>query len=254
MYRIDYCPACASQDIKKELAQLSQFVAWMATDEFHHHNPQTYAVVCNDCSYIGSGLRLTPAEEDKFYRNYRGEDYTNKRIFCEPWYKNYLETFDKNGYLEERRLRINNLIDKHVNHLNINTVLDYWGGSGEHIPIRFIKAKRYVSNIVPTTPLPNILNFDLSAHFTPFDFIMCCGIFEHQSDPDLLMNIVKKFMNQDTWLYIEVPFSENPSYDVFHETLNLWNFKSLEKFLDRFQLKIVDYSITNTISLLARSK
>jgi len=69
-----------------------------------------------------------------------------------------------------------------------------------------------------------------------------------------MMNMIRKVMDQDSWLYLEVPYYENPEYNIFHEHLNFWNLKSLEIFLNRFQLKIVDHSITNTISLLARLK
>jgi hypothetical protein len=254
MYRIDFCPACGSQNIKKELAQLAHFIVWMATDEFFHDNINTYSVVCNECSFIGSGLRLTTDETDKFYRNYRGEDYTNKRIFCEPWYKDYIETFDKKKYAEDRKTRINYFIDKHIDRVYINTVLDYWGGSGEHIPVQFVKAKRFVANITPTTTLPDIINFNFSTQHSPIDFIMCCGILEHQSDPDILMNIVRQCMNQNSWLYLEVPFYEYPKYDLFHEHVNIWNLTSLTAFLNRFQIEIVDHTFGDAISILARIK
>ena len=254
MYRIDFCPSCGSQNTKKELAELSQFIVWMVLDQFNYTNTQTYAVVCNDCSFIGCGLRLLPDEETKLYKNYRGEDYTNKRIFCEPWYKDYIETFDRVKHNEERRLKIDALIDKNVDRVYINSVLDVWGGNGEHIPIKFIKAKKYVYNVTPTVNLPDILNFNPPLHQTPVNFIMCCNALESQSDPDVMMNIIRKVMDQDSWLYLEVPYYDNPEYNVFHEHLNFWNLKSLEAFLNRFQLKIVDHSITNTISLLARLK
>ena len=254
MYRIDYCPSCSSHNTKKELAEFSQFIAWMTLNEFSYTNLQTYAVVCKDCSFIGSGLRLLPEEENKLYGNYRGEDYTNKRIFCEPWYKDYIEKFDRVKYSNERGLRVNALIDKNIDRVYINSVLDVWGGNGEHIPIKFIKAKKYVYNVTPTINLPDVLKFNPSLHQTPVNFIMCCDALEKQSDPDDMMNMITKVMDGDSWLYLEVPYYENPEYNIFHEHLNFWNLKSLEVFLNRFQLKIVDHLVTNTISLLARLK
>jgi hypothetical protein len=254
MYRIDFCPACGSQHIKKELADLSQFVTWMSTNEFVHSSIKTYAVICNECSFIGSGLRLEPAEEHRIYGNYKSEDYTNKRIFCEPWYKDYIESFDQKKYAEDRKVKLDNLIDKNVDRVYINSVLDVWGGNGEHIPIKFIKAKKYVYNATPSSNLPDVLNFNPSLHQTPIDFIMLAGVLEHQSDPDVVMRSFIQLMNADSWLYVEVPHYNNPSYDIFHEHLNLWNLKSTGAFLNRFGLKIVDYSISDTISILAKVK
>lgn len=255
MYRIENCPSCGSQNVIRQLSQLAQFIVWMATGEFTYDNSRTYAVVCNDCSFIGSGLRLTQEEDVRLYSNHKGEDYTNKRIFCEPWYKEYIEKFDRNKYLHERRTRIDTLIDKNIDRAYINTVLDVWGGSGEHIPIRFIKAKKYVHNIVTKPLLPQVIDLSPLTRHKPIDFIMCCNVLEYQSDPASFIQIIKNIMNKDSWLYVEMSYSDDPDYDVFHEQVNFWNPKSFTVFLDRFGFTAVDHSISDgVISLLVRLK
>ena len=83
---------------------------------------------------------------------------------------------------------------------------------------------------------------------------MCVNVLEYQSNPDAMMKDIKHVMHNDSWLYIEIPYNEDPNYDVFHEHLNFWNLKSFEIFLDKFGLKIVDQSITDMLSLLVRLK
>lgn len=38
-----------------------------------------------------------------------------------------------------------------------------------------------------------------------FDFIMCCGVFEHVSNPLEVLNKLRKLSHRDTFLYFEVP-------------------------------------------------
>jgi hypothetical protein len=240
MHTIDHCPACNSLDIHKEDAFLSMFVAWVATGEYVWEPLPNHSIICNKCSFIGSSLRLTDKEESALYEGYRGEEYNNKRIFVEPWYRDYLNTFNQEEYNQKRSVGINHLIEKHIDIMTINKVLDYSGNTGIHIPSKFIKAKRYISNSnVPA--IPGILKCDINTDKMTVDFLMCGHMLERSSDPNELIKNIKRFINNDSWLYIEVPDEKyaGATYQ-FHEHLNLWNVKSMTTFLDRHGITIVD--------------
>jgi SAM-dependent methyltransferase len=246
MYIIEHCPACNSLDIRKESAKLAQFVIWKATDEFAYSHKDNNAIICNQCSFLGSQIRLTDEEETRLYKDYRGEEYNNKRLFCEPWYANYINMFDQEKYVNDRKVGINRLIDTHVDIMTINKVLDYGGDTGSHIPDKFIKAKWYVSDISGVPPMPGVLPFDTMTQKMTVDFLMCCHVLEHKSDPDVLIKDIKRFVNSNSWIYIEVPHFDAPQLPggIFHEHLNAWNMQSMKALLEKHQIDVVDSTLS----------
>lgn len=257
MYTVDHCPACHSMDVTKQPAYLAQFVVWKATNEFVYNNQPTNGVTCNKCGFVGSSLRLTEEEEVNLYRDYRGEEYTNKRIFCEAWYKDYIADLDHTDYAQGRKIGINKLLDKHIDHLFINTVLDYGGDTGEFIPERFIKSKRYVYDISEVELLPGILKFNPNLDKTKMDFVMCCHVLEHKSDPDMLIKDIKRYSNKGGWIYLEVPNFDAPQLPggLFHEHLNIWKTSSVQALLERHNIDIIDSLIEfDYLCILARQR
>lgn len=249
MYTIDHCVACNSLDIKLEPAKLAQFVVWKATDNFVYENMPTHGIVCKKCSMVASRHRLSDDEELNLYKGYRGEEYNNKRLFCEPWYQDSMSKFNTEQYIAERKVGINKLLDRHITDVApINFVLDFGGDTGAHIPERFIKAKWFVSDISGVSPLPGIHVYNPRAKKTKFDFVMCCHVFEHKSDPDVLAKDLKDCMNTNTLLYVEVPnFTFPLQGGVFHEHINRFNIRSMTALLERNGLDVIDHLINPTM-------
>jgi hypothetical protein len=249
MYTIDHCLACKTLDIKLEPAKIAQFVIWKATNNFVYENVDTHGVVCKKCSFVASQHRLTDDEETNLYRDYRGEEYNNKRIFCEPFYQASVDKFSSDQYMLERKAGINQLLDKHITDvLPINYVLDYGGDTGSHIPDRFIKSKLFVSDISGVTPLPGIQVYNPRLGNLVADFLMCCHVLEHKSDPDILIKELKLCMKPSTWLYVEVPnFTFPLQGGVFHEHINRFNIRSMTALLNRNGIDVVDHLINPTM-------
>jgi RNase P subunit RPR2 len=70
MYKVDYCVSCHSPNITKTPAQLSTFVVWRATGKKPRIHKKNSIVTCNNCSFIGSYVRLTEDEEKRLYTGY----------------------------------------------------------------------------------------------------------------------------------------------------------------------------------------
>lgn len=249
MYTINHCVACSSLDVKLEPAKLAQFVVWKATDNFVNENIPTNGIVCKECSMVASQHRLTDEEELNLYRDYRGQEYNNKRLFCEPNYQDSIKKFSTEKYIAERKIGINKLLDRHLIDLDlINIILDFGGDTGAHIPEKFIKSKCYVSDISGVNPLPGIHVYNPRYEKLKFDFVMCCHVFEHKSNPDVLANELKDCMNTNTLLYVEVPnFTFPLQGGVFHEHINRFNIRSMTALLERNGLDIIDHLINPTM-------
>jgi SAM-dependent methyltransferase len=247
MYTVDHCLVCDTLDVHKEPAKLAQFVVWKATGEFVYENQDTNGIVCKKCNFVGSQHRFTDEEEGNLYRDYRGEEYTNKRIFCEPDYQLRTNEFNTEQYMQERRIGINTLIERHIDTMKVSTVLDYGGDTGAHIPKKFIKAKHYVSDISGVTTLPGISIFNPRTQQIKFDFVMCCHVLEHKSSLDVLVKELKGCVKDDGWLYVEVPNFDFPlPGGVFHEHINRFNKRSMETLLNKHGLTVIDSMVNPT--------
>ena len=88
MYKINYCPACLSENIQIEKSKIAKFIACRIFETSIDNDIDSVGIKCNDCEYVGSGERFTKIEENNLYKNYREKAYNDLRQFCEP---NYLE-------------------------------------------------------------------------------------------------------------------------------------------------------------------
>ena len=257
MYTINHCPACYSTDVTLQPAQLAQFVVWKATSEFAYNHLPADAITCNCCGFIGSSLRLTDDEEFNLYKDYRGEEYTNKRIFCEPWYQEYLNNFNPTEYFTGRKIGINKLLDRYLDLSMVESVLDYGGYNGNLIPERFNNCKRYVHDISRVALLPDIFRFNPRTDNGKMDVVMCSHVLEHKSDPDTLIQDIKRSAKKDAWIYIEVPNLDVPMLPggVFHEHINSWSLSSIRALLARHNIDVIDSTVElDYLCVLARQK
>jgi hypothetical protein len=151
-------------------------------------------------------------------------------------------SFNDAEYIEARKKGVNFLIEKNIDCTKIKTVLDYGGDTGVHIPEKFTDAKKYVYDISGVIPMEGILNFDPEVDKGCVDFLMCCHVLEHKSDLDILIKELKKHIDTNSWLYIEVPNYKLPPPDklVFHEHINFFNKISMTALLDRHGIEVID--------------
>ena len=245
MHKIVPCPCCDSLDQTSIPAYMSQFVMWRTSGVKPESNPKNLLIQCNQCNYYFSDTRFTDEELARLYAGYRGEQYNQMRIECEP---NYQAVMYSDVYIGQRKEFIDRLIGRYVD--NVESVLDYGGDDGKYIPAMFNRADRYVYDLSGADTLPGIKKYDL-AQKQKFDLVMNCQVLEHVSDINQLMDSLKALAN--SYLYIEVPAYRKPPVRgmVVGEHLNFFRKSSLVALLNRHDIQIVDTAVDYDLQVLA---
>lgn len=245
MHKIIPCPCCNSVDQTTIPAYMSQFVVWRTSGVKPESNTRNLLIQCNQCNYYFSDTRFTDEALARLYAGYRGEQYNQMRIECEP---NYQAVVYSDSYIKQRKEFIDRLISQHV--INVESILDYGGDDGKYIPEIFNTAYRYVYDVSGADTLPGIKKYDL-AQKQKFDLVMNCQVLEHVSDINQLMDSLKALAN--SYLYIEVPAYRKPPVRgmVVGEHLNFFRKSSLVALLNRHDIQIVDTAVDYDLQVLA---
>ena len=83
MYLIDTCPCCGSKELRRWPAIVSPFIADYACGT---RPGDSHLCECNGCSFRFFDTRLSDAEIQKLYADYRGDAYFEARHRHEFWY------------------------------------------------------------------------------------------------------------------------------------------------------------------------
>jgi SAM-dependent methyltransferase len=237
MFQTNQCVACGNSHIYVQPTHLAKFVGWRISGNRPDGDIDISGMKCHECSFVGAVDRFTDAEETKLYQGYRGDEYNQMRSSCESEY-NYADFIQDQQYYDYRKTGIVTLIDRHITAVDISTVLDYGGGDGALIPNNLLHAKRFVYDISNVPTINGVVNYDGS--IDAFDFLMCCHVLEHKSDPSDLLKKIKQYIDTDSWIYFEIPNNPNPIIGKFHEHINFFNIKSLTALLERNGFIVID--------------
>ena len=229
------CVVCGSKNINLSSAILAPFVAdrvfnWMPVPlnvggEKAMAFPVCNSITCNECGFIFCDMRFDDDELARLYVNYRDENYVKTREKHEPDYRS-LNTTCTGGvtYLSQ----VEELIGIHPKKL-----LDWGGNDGTNTP--FKDAEIHIYDIGAVVPK---YGKKVDAPLPPYDLIVCCSVLEHVSYPRNVLNEIKKVMRPDTLFYVEVPLEGADSH-VWHEHINLYNERSLNRLLFECGFEIV---------------
>ncbi len=153
--------------------------------------------------------------------------------------------FDTRYTLNIRDSNLDLVTQQMANVFDMKSVLDYGGDSGQFIPKYFFYAKKYVYEIRKVKLPKGIAYIDIRNTKKKFDFIMCCHVLEHVSEPEKIISDLKRCAQKRSWIYLEVPYN---SFDrglvskkkrIQHEHINFFTLKSMTKFLQKQGLDIV---------------
>jgi hypothetical protein len=253
LYKIDHCPACHSKNIHLSPSKLSKFVVWRITGVKVEDPVDNNGILCYSCDFLGSQLRFTEEESQRLYSDYRGDLYNAMRIECEPHYANRLLEFSDPAYIEGRKQGLDRLIAKNIEISSVHQILDFGGDTGIFIPDYFVNSEKFVYDISGVNLLPGVQSFDPTNFNRSIDFLMCCHVLEHSSDPDTILTEIKKFIDKNSWIYFEVP--NNPYLTLpkaFHEHINIFNISSLTSLLIRNGFAIIDSYESKNLSVLSK--
>jgi hypothetical protein len=254
MYIITRCLVCKSDEVSFEPTYLSRFVLSRIEHRLRNIDLPVSSIKCNHCGFFSSNLRFEPHEQDQLYKDYRGYEYNKLRIQIEgDFYRRLVGNFTSPESIKIRMQGINQIIDRSINVANIKNVLDFGGGSGHFIPDKFKFAGKYVYDISGVNLCPGIKRYD-SGRQTDWDYIQCCHVLEHVSDPISFLKDMLKLANIQTLIYIEVPNCDGPAPGgVWHEHINSFFEHSLEFLMNRVDLKVIDKQTLNgCIGLLVK--
>lgn len=165
---------------------------------------------CETCSFRFFDSRLTPAEVEKLYSGYRGNEYFRVRHAVEPWYSSKVND-GIGGDPDEIRRRNDALVaflSAHLEMEEIETVLDYGGDKGQFLPAPLGKQK-YVFEVSDATPVDGVTRIGSNAELQErrFDFLLLCGVLEHCSEPlEILQALERLARGPESLFYIGVPY------------------------------------------------
>ena len=203
MLETNHCPICKSHHIELKNAKFSDFIIERV---FDNKIQKTNIAHCLNCGFQYSTYRYTEAEINKLYHNYRDEFYQKQRMKYDTWYSPQI-----NELIGKNPIEIKNRTDNLLNILNsvipnwkqyFSSVLDYGGDRGQFIPQDIPQKYVYeISGIKPLKGCKSITKFDRQ-----YDFVMCCHVLEHVTNPDKIVEELKSLVASQSFLYIELPF------------------------------------------------
>lgn len=270
------CICCSSINLAKKIGYFEPFISHRIFNlEYQRHIVKgvdigfpraiTNSIFCKDCEMIFSQIRFDKCELEKIYDTYRDENYNEVRIAYEPNYKNIAHLV---GNSETERLSrqeamaqfFSNEIDFH----EIRSILDYGGDSGQHIPVCFGNAIKFVYDISKKKAVDGVVNVSSLDHLSVVDLVVNANVLEHMPYPSQFFDEVKHLCNNDTYIFIDVPFeltADNPYPVAFHEHINFFSPSSIEALLRSHQFALlkmekvsVDYGFGVGVCIYALAK
>jgi hypothetical protein len=270
-----YCICCNSQKLVSNPAVLMPFISdriynWKPTLITKQWKLNTIksgmayslcnSLLCLNCHLLFLDMRFDDDELGRLYYNYRDKYYSNLRNKYEP------------GYISINRIQnlSINFIEKIETFLNpfFKTpikILDYGGDNGKNTPFKKDSNIIHIYDINKKVPIKGLKKVNKKNMFKKYDLIILSHVIEHVSYPKVIIKEIKKLMNQDSILYIELPLekilkttwkkkggaraSKKEILKCFnnkkhwHEHINFYSRKSLVKLINNCSLKIVKMEI-----------
>lgn len=256
---INYCPCCESKNFLKSPSVLMPFIAkrvfgydLVTIDEswklFNFPSgvslSQCCSCQCQKCGFLFLDMRFDAEEMSNLYENYREDEYTKLRDFYEPGYA------EKNIIMQQG-IKYKSDIEMFLSELGqFKTVLDWGGDDGLNTP--FSTAEQvFIYDISGNDVLENFISVtDNNIKDYSYDLIICSNVLEHVSYPKHILKEIYELMNEDTVLYIEVPYEKlmqnnSKSKDKYllkrhwHEHINFFSERALAELTKSCGLEIV---------------
>ena len=199
---------------------------------------------CVDCELVFLDIRFSDGEIARLYDDYRGKVYTELREKYEPGYAVRNERLDHgSGYVAS----VESFLTPYLN--GSIRLLDWGGDTGKNTPF---KGQSLVFDIYDISNKPVISGARgvdyKTALLTNYSLIVCANVLEHVSYPLECLEQIMLLMNDETVLYVEVPFEalmkERESSRFlrkkhWHEHINFFSELSLRKMMDAAGLNVI---------------
>lgn len=257
------CICCGSEDLAGSPAILMPFVAdralgWapVVIDDSWGlktiRNGNAYSICktlrCRECEHLFCDIRFTDDEMNALYAGYREEDYTSLRDHYEPGYRARNE-----GLVEtiSYKTDIEAFLTPYVR--DPLTILDWGGDTGLNTPFEERRASLDIFDISGKSAVSGARAVTAEqAAEAQYSLIVCGQVLEHIPYPSDVLSAIRTVMDQDTILYIEVPFEEIMRSEAqdrekmkrhWHEHINFYSRSSLIALLDCCGFSVLDSNI-----------
>lgn len=255
------CISCGNKNIHKKSAILMPFIAerifnWKPFEITSSHNLKTindgnaYSIVnscfCDICNLLYLDMRFDDEEIETLYKNYRGYEYNKLRNYYEPNYiemDNYLSKI----YSIDNRKKTEDYLSQFIK--IPDEILDWGGGDGRNTPFLDSFGKCLDIFDISNSNNKNYSNVKFICSLTKkYDLIMSIHVFEHVPYPINLLNKISSHLNNNGYLYIEVPYEKIMRENKFpihqknhwHEHINFFSPTALRLLLNNTGFKVID--------------
>jgi hypothetical protein len=259
------CPCCGSVDLRKSSAILMPFIAhrvfgWQPVEIDKSwglktiQNGHAYSVCnsccCADCNFLFLDIRFSDNELGDLYKGYRDAHYVQLREFYEPGYGERNQgLLDGAGYIDQVEAFL-------TPHLSLPVRLLDWGGdTGKNSPFKIKNKCWHIYDIGNQMPIDGATAVDKEAILSnSYDLIVCSNVLEHVPFPADMIIDIKKYMNNETLLYIEVPYEKlvrewdgntliEKEKKHWHEHINFFTKNALKKLINSCDLDLVSINV-----------
>lgn len=245
---------CGSQELTGSNAHFAPF---LVERMFNRTEVRTRLIHCKNCGLWFSLYRPNDLEMGRLYSGYRGNEYVKQRKKYEPQYS--LQLYVDLDNEENRKRKLAKFLQNWIDFSSIHMLLDYGGDEGQYIPQQFQEAEKYVYEISGNIVRDGVILLNDIKEVTnrTFDFIMCCHVLEHISNPMEIIEIMTKSLNSGGYLYIEVPnenFFRAYSNVEINEHINFFFKETMEFIAVEMNLNIVDIEVDDVCRTLLQRK
>ena len=199
---------------------------------------------CAGCELVFLDIRFRDDEMARLYNDYRGEVYTELRERYEPGYRVRNEQLeDGSEYVEMVEAFL-----KPYLHGSIR-LLDWGGDTGKNTPFKGEAAGFDIYDISNKPVISGARRVDHEeAVQGNYSLIICANVLEHVAYPLECLEQIRNLMNDETVLYVEVPFEalmkerDSARYlrkKHWHEHINFFSESSLRKLINTAGFEIV---------------
>jgi len=205
---------------------------------------------CKKCGHLFLDIRFSDSEMAKLYSNYRGPDYVRLR-----------ESFESGYAVRNERLNHGvsflDLVESFlIPYVSMPlTVLDWGGDTGVNTPFLKSAEKIDIYDISDKAVIEGVGRVSLEeAHNNKYKLVVCSQVLEHVSFPVDVIRSLKRCMDTNSILYIELPCEnlirasdEQANLAIrkkhWHEHINFYTKNSLQALLEYSNLTIVELRV-----------
>jgi hypothetical protein len=213
-------------------------------------------------------MRFDDQELGRLYYNYRDKNYANLRNKYEPGYKLINKVINSPyNYIKKVENFLSSFFTSSIN------ILDFGGDDGKNTPFKDTENITHIYDISKKPTVKNLKKVNKSNMLKKYNLVILSNVIEHVSYPQLIINEIKKLLNKNSILYIELPLERlmKKTWEVekgskkkelsmclnnkryWHEHTNFYSKKSLVKLLNCCGLKIIKMNIM-TIEIHKRNQ